>query len=330
LLEVSLPCVADWSSIRQVIEKDHFYRIGEERGYGTPATVELSELASTSPDMFPLAAKPKHRRVSADAKDDGFHRAMDRLRLVVIEDRDALDEFLLEEEPWIPDLVFQSYVPGLSDMMRTVGVYADREHTVRAVFTGRKLRGYPADSGDCVVGENFTMPYPVIKEVHRIVGDLRLSGILEFEFKSDEIRDMHVLIEVTPRSWSWVGITSAMGAGLPWTAYADLTGRNDPTAITQSKTVPDGSVRYAKVIDDAINTLFRYGSRHPWSKGIFSWWSNLNAAPLVRYAEFQRDDPVVALVSLLRGIRTLGAWLLAAARRTAGDAVRAASRGSTP
>ena len=44
-----------------------------------------------------------------------------------------------------------------------------------------------------------------------IVKDLNYSGIAEFEYKKDLSTGRYRLIEVNPRSWSWIGITPACG-----------------------------------------------------------------------------------------------------------------------
>lgn len=311
LTEVALPCVSDWQAMRQVIDKDVFYSLGQERGYGTPPVYTPSELRDLPRTAFPIAAKPKHRRVSADAADDGYHQAMDRLRLVVIEGPEELEAFLRREEWWLSELVFQKYVPGLSDLMRTIGVYADVRHEVRAVFTGRKVRGYPAGFGDCVVGEVATLPEELVEGVRRIISDLGLTGILEFEYKLDATTGTHFLIEVNPRSWSWVGITSAVGVDIPWTAYRDLSGSLPCTHSATHTNRTDGSVRYVRVVEDALNCLVRYREDHPaWAMGIQAWWRNLHARGRVVRAEFQRDDPIVGIIALLAGAKSLARWVL--------------------
>lgn len=80
LEEVAVACVGDWEGVRTVIDKDRFYALGQERGYRTPRTFALDELAAVPDEAFPLAAKPTHRRVSADAGEGAFHDEMDRLR----------------------------------------------------------------------------------------------------------------------------------------------------------------------------------------------------------------------------------------------------------
>lgn len=335
LLEVAVPCVGDWDAVQQVIDKDRFYALGQERGYRTPRTFTLDALSFVPVDAFPLAAKPTHRRVSADGADGRFHEEMDRLRLTVLKDQEALADFMRREARWLPHLVFQEFVPGFSDSMYTVGVYADADHVVRASFTGKKVRGYPADIGDCVVGENATLPADLLDDVALIVRDLHLSGILEFEYKRHTLTGEFVLIEVNPRSWSWVGITSYLGEGLPWTAYLDLAGRGDEIA-GPAPPLPDGAVRYAKVVQDAINSIFRYGVDHPtWRRRPVSWWRDLHARGRVVYAEFQRDDLLVTATALVLGAKEVAGWILRRARpsngpggaATAGVASASARRG---
>src|SRR5690606_1760274 len=118
----------------------------------------------------------------------------------------------------------QQFIPGLSNQMFTVGVYADRGYELAGIFTGRKARGYPAEFGDCIVGESYPVPQGLIENVRRIVKDLRYEGIAEFEYKRHELTGGYYLIEINPRSWSWVGITPACGVSLPWLAYTDLLG----------------------------------------------------------------------------------------------------------
>lgn len=326
LSEVALPCVGDWAAVRQVLEKDHFYEVGQVRGYRTPRSYALSELATLADGDFPIAAKPKHRRISADASESGYHGAMDRLRLTILADRPAVTAFLRAEEQWLEHLIFQQFVPGLSDAMHTVGIYATPDHEVIAQFTGRKIRGYPHDIGDCIVGENTSMPTELLDETRRIVADLGLSGIAEFEYKKDSHSNEFKLIEVNPRSWSWIGITEAAGSALPWTAYLNLTGKM-AASQRQSQTMDTGAVRYARVLDDALNTLLRYRTEHPaWSRGARDWWTELHSAGRVVYAEFQQDEPRVAVQSTLWALKRTAAYLYSRLRERRGGSGQVAGR----
>src|SRR5690606_23485436 len=137
-----------------------------------PRTYSVSELDTLTKTDFPIAAKPIWRRNSSDVEDGALPRAMDRLRLSVLNNRNELEAFMAREDDWLEHLVFQAYVPGLSDMMYTVGIYADSDHNIRGLFSGKKLRGYPSEVGDCIVGEATSVPEHLIENTKRITKDL--------------------------------------------------------------------------------------------------------------------------------------------------------------
>ncbi len=163
-----------------------------------------------------------------------------------------------------------------------MGVYADQNHVVRGIFTGRRVRGYPADIGDCVVGEVHSMPDELKRMTATIVRELGLAGILEFEYKYDKDADRFVLIEVNPRSWSWIGITPACGVSLPLLAYRDLADRPVTTTNGQNAPLRDGEVRYYKALPDFINCIFRYRrSFSSWRRSPLAWMNELRTVPRV-------------------------------------------------
>jgi hypothetical protein len=58
-----------------------------------------------------------------------------------------------------------------------------------------------------------------------------------------------------------------------------------------------------KVMEDFINTVFRYKDSYPpWNKSIGCWWSELKKSPRTVYAEFNANDFGVSAISLLRAI----------------------------
>jgi predicted ATP-grasp superfamily ATP-dependent carboligase len=310
LSEVAVPCVGDWSGVRQVIEKDVFYEIGRERGYLTPRSWRIDELDDLQDDDYPIAVKPRFRRTASDTVRAGHQSEMDRLRLAVLENRGELARFLEDERGFVDDLIFQEYVSGLSDCMYTIGVYAAQDHGVRGVFTGRKVRGYPAEFGDCIVGEAHDVPPELVAHTRRIVEDLELSGILEFEYKRDARTGVFRLIEINPRSWSWVGITPAAGVNLPLLAYGDLGDSDFMPDGRGNGAHPAGSVRYYKAFPDLVNSVLRYRRYHPeWHQSPWSWWRELRGIDTVIVAEFHARDHLVTIVSaLLEGRALLRFW----------------------
>jgi predicted ATP-grasp superfamily ATP-dependent carboligase len=314
---VASPCVADWPAVQAVVEKDRFYELGRRMGYPTPRTWDVTELGELTAGHYPLVAKPRFRRYASDVDRSPSQNEMERLRLTVLHTADDLSRFLSVERANIPDLVFQEYVPGASDSMYTIGVYADQDHVIRGIFTGKKVRGYPADIGDCIVGEVHGLPAELERTTATIVRDLELAGILEFEYKYDRNAARFVLIEVNPRSWSWIGITPACGVSLPLIAYCDLAGRPADAESRQNASLRDGEVRYYKVLPDFINCTVRYRRSFPsWRRTPFGWLREVRAVRRVVIAELNARDYRVAAVAVLAQLRELARDLLALIRRS--------------
>jgi predicted ATP-grasp superfamily ATP-dependent carboligase len=292
LQEVSLPCVADFDVISKLINKDQFYRIGHKEKYMTPETWKIDKTADIK---FPIIAKPVFRGISSNNDDTGKFRFLESKRLTIINNSHELSDFIEKTGPFKKYMILQQYVKGMSDAMYTVGVYADRNSEIKVIFTGRKVRGYPADSGDNVVGESFKVPESLIENTRRIVSEMKYTGIAEFEYKKDEDTGKYYLIEVNPRAWSWIGITPYCGVNIPLIAYQDMARIKQ----TENPTQHNYHFRYIKVLQDFSNCLVRYRKNHPnWSMGIRKWFRQNKSVKKI-YAEFHKKDYLIPLISLI-------------------------------
>lgn len=292
LSEVSIPIVADWNTVKILINKDLFYKIGAENNYLTPRCWSFADLNNLNEVDFPIVAKPTFRRISSNEDLTYITENMDRLRFNIIKNKTELNAFIKREEEFIDRLIFQEYIDGMSDSMYTVGIYANDCFEILGLFTGHKVRGYPADSGDCKVGECIKVPYYVIENTKKIVKELKYSGIAEFEYKKDSISGEFKLIEVNPRSWSWIGITPACGVSLPLIAYNDSCGQK--VEFTESN-LKDGSVKYVRIIPDFFNCNFKYKKSYPqWNMTFLEWIKDINTGKIV-FAEFNAGDWVISV-----------------------------------
>lgn len=321
------PCVVDGETIDILLNKDTFGCWALERGYPVPRSWTAERFDDVPDDAFPVAAKPSdatsvpdmmfdskialvYNKLFGDG-DESTMTAQERevaerlseIRLEVLRSRAELEQFTTEYADVLEHFVVQEYVRGMSDQMYTVGVYADRGN-VKGVFTGRKVRGYPPDIGDCKVGQVESVPAHVVNTVESMCEELKYHGIAEFEFKKDANTGEFYLIEVNPRSWSWIGITPACDVSLPWIAYADLSGGSEVTFERCTK--EDGSVIWVKAFEDALNCLYFYRRSHrKWATGPKTWWNSIDADSLV-VAELSMDDPAPTCYSIVLLFRRLG------------------------
>ena len=303
LSERFVVCVAEPEVVELVLDKPRFARQGVHADWMVPRSWTADETDAVPLDAYPIIAKPNCRVIASDdAENQNRLKRFGQLRLTVLKSPSALQQFRQEHESILSDFFFQEYVAGLSDCMYTVGVYVDAEHNIRGLFSGRKVRGFPPDSGDCIVGEVESVPAALKDLTQRICREIGYTGIAEFEFKRDVVSGKYRLIEINPRSWSWIGITPACGINLPWIAYTDLAGIEYAHAAESD--MPNGSVKWVRIVSDLPNCLYanRRAGYPEWSMSVRQWWRSLHAERLVT-AEFAWADPLPGLVAVFAAMR---------------------------
>ncbi len=291
LEEVAYPCVANFETTNTFLSKDLFYEIGQQRNYLTPSYWPAEEMKEVERSVYPIVAKAKYKSVPARIDAGSINNELRKNRLVVLNNKEELERYLYENKSLLPHLVFQEYVRGVSDNMYTVGVYCDRQSKIKALFTGRKVRGYPADIGDNILGESHAVPDYVIQNTKKIIKDFAYTGIAEFEYKKDTLTEEFKLIEINPRPWSWIGITPYCGANIPFVAYQSMLGINVEPQVSNTKA---GEVKYVKVYQDFFNCLLRYRFNYkPWHMSYAKWRRSLKAKKLVVAENHKRDWPIL-------------------------------------
>jgi len=291
-------CVAPASVVDLLIHKDQFYQWALERNYPVPRLYRHNDINEDSPGIFPLIAKPIARRLPNLCENNPRISAfLDDHRMTIISNITEFNQFCQRYSDYLHYFLFLEYIPGMGDQIYTVGIYANKEHEILGLFTGRKVRGYPPETGDCLVGQGEHIPDDIITIVKEMVYQLKFSGIAQFEFKKNPVTGKLILLEINPRSWSWIGITPAMGVSLPWIAYADLTGTEKITY--KENKIKNGDIIYLHFLHDLKNSLYTYKKAgYPeYHKGLRSWINELKGRKRI-YAEFSWDDPIIAIYSL--------------------------------
>ncbi len=291
-------CGSDFSTVDLLLKKKKFSKWASDRGYPVPLSWDFDQCNEITDENYPVIVKPEYRR-SDEVGESSFYEVLDDLRFTVLESKEELESFRGKYSGKLNFFMIQEYIRGMSDTMFTVGVYC-KKGTVIALFKGRKVRGYPADIGDCVVGEISGVPDSVINVVKSICKDLSYDGIAEFEFKKDSFDGRFRLIEINPRSWSWVGITPYCGVNLPLIAYQNISEIYSGDSFVESKG-GEGSVKYIKILEDFQNCLWLYRkSGYPeWGKTFKQWKKSLKCDKLV-VAEYDKRDFLPLLFAIYR------------------------------
>lgn len=306
LSEHCVVSASDISVTELLLDKEKFAYWCMERSVIVPTAYSIDKLDVDNVGIeYPIAIKANARRRSSDgANSKEWASKADYLRFNICNSRNDVKKYIaIAEENNIP-IFLQQLVSGRSDSMRTIGVFANAGD-VKGILYGHKVRGYPAQFGDCVVGEANPVPDWARELVKYVCKELNYTGIAEFEVMIDKDSGEKYLIEINPRSWSWVGVAPYAGVDLAWIAYKELI-LKDPVAECIESCADGNPIVFMKVLEDFQNTVFfyRYDDAKEWSMGPLKWWKQYKGKRKV-FAEFSKDDPLIGFYSILASLRAL-------------------------
>lgn len=257
-------------TLKILLNKDDFSNFCTKNGFSVPKKYEFQNVQNIPSESFPLVIKPNFRMNPSGTAEQSITSAeLNKLRFVIIRNKLELDTFIQTHPHTIlSELVLQEYISGFSDSMITYGVYAKNGEIIGA-FEGRKVRGYPHEYGDCIVGKESDIPIQIKEEAKQLLRTLNYSGIAEIEYKQDSIKGSCHLIEVNPRSWSWIGITQFTEHNLPLIAYRDKLGLPQ---LPNSSRIEDQEIYFRRRSYDRFNCLYRYPKFFPaWAMSRSKW-----------------------------------------------------------
>lgn len=143
-------------------------------------------------------------------------------------DREALLSFVKNALLKGFRLIVQEEIPGDTDQLYTLGVYADKNNKLRGWFTGHKIRQIPRAAGNCTLGEAIREDC-LIELGKKIIRAYKFSGVGQLEFKKDPRNGKFEFIEINARPWAWIGLAVHCGVNLPLMQYLESIGEEIPT-----------------------------------------------------------------------------------------------------
>lgn len=294
-------CCPEFEQIKLLLNKYNFGMWAEKNGFDAPKVLTFNELKQQSAKIdFPIAVKAVGR---SNFQDDQSYDDNDyaKFRFLICNNQRDLSSTLTNAEAFQVEVFGQEIVAGQSNDMYTIGFFSYKGKVSGIVF-GKKIRGFPADYGDCVVGEARPVPPWAQDLAERVSAELSYSGIAEIELMKDRNSKLYKIIEINPRSWSWIGVGRVAGIDLPWIAFNYLIGKSCPLQKGCNDGIP---VRYSKIFLDIQNTLFwyRYLDDSSWALSLKSLFIDYRNSKNT-YAEFHRDDPAILIFSILSAFKS--------------------------
>jgi predicted ATP-grasp superfamily ATP-dependent carboligase len=131
------------------------------------------------------------------------------------------------------EISVQDYVPGPDRRLVSFHGYADDEGRVLAWFVGRKIRSFPAHTGESSFLE-LVHDDALVHLGLDVAARLGLKGIFKMDFKQDERDGAYYLLEINARFSLWSYLGAANGVNLPKVAYDHLVYGKAPPATAYS------------------------------------------------------------------------------------------------
>lgn len=198
---------------RALHSKTLFQALAERRGLPVPRRLDFEQLADFE---APVLVKPRMKTAwESSAVLLRLFSGAGKAR-IFSSGRAARQNALVQR--LADELAFQEYIPGDDRALWSFHGFADQNAELLACFVGRKIRTYPALTGDSSYLE-LAHDEELATLGRDIVSRLRLKGPFKIDFKRHETSGRFYLLEINARYnlWHYLGATN--GVNLAAIAY---------------------------------------------------------------------------------------------------------------
>lgn len=281
-----------WETLRSAYDKRQTHLLGARLGLTQPWTIfpaDPADLAQAE-GRFPVVVKPAYKERANRLTVDKAWRADDGEAL-----RRRYDEATALVDPAI--LMVQELVPGDGTAQLSYGALC-AEGTVLASLTARRKRQFPMDFGRASSYVETIDDPGLERDAERLLAAMKITGLVEVEFKRHEATGENLLLDVNPRAWGWQSLCGRAGVDFPYLLWRLASGKDVPRA----RAVP--GVRWVRMSTDVLAVA---GEVRAGRLSVGAYLRSVRR-PL-EFAVFARDDPLPSVVGPLTTARLLGARL---------------------
>ena len=259
-----------------LLDKSRFQELAERLGLPVPRRIEWDALAA---ERGPVLVKPK-TRVAWDHSSLRQQLCGGTGKARVFASGAEVRANPLAAQ-YASLLSFQEYVPGEDDAIWSLHGFAAPGGEVLEWFVGRKIRTFPAHTGDSSYLQ-LAREQSLVALGRDIARRLGLAGIFKMDFKRSSASGRDYLFEINTRFNLWHYLGARCGVNLPQVAYEYLLYGRRPLHAEARLDVRWLAMRYDW---PAYQELHRAGKL-----GFGAWLASLAYQPMV-YDLFSWSDP---------------------------------------
>lgn len=214
-----------WDVVQWANDKRLTYRMADEQGVPYPKTWYPADAAELErlPITFPVIIKPA---ISVRLQYVVRLKALPATSMT-----ELLGHYRQAASIISPDeIMLQEVIPGTGETQFSVAAFCQDGETLLNM-TARRTRQYPIDYG---LGSSFVeaLEIPeIIAPAEKLLRFMRVSGMVEVEFKLDRRDNQYKLLDINLRPWGWHTLCVACGLDFSYLQYRAVRGEL-PASIT--------------------------------------------------------------------------------------------------
>jgi predicted ATP-grasp superfamily ATP-dependent carboligase len=183
-------------------------------------------------------------------------------------------------------VVLQEMIAGGGERQFSFAAVCDHGEPV-ASLVARRTRQYPIDFGYTSTFVEAIEEPAVEAAARRMLGAIGFTGLVEVEFKFDASDACFKILDINPRSWTWIGLGAAAGVDFPLIAWQMACG----AAVTPVRAHPGAAwVHISRDLVAGCHEIWR--GRRSLADYLKSFGRRLV------FAAFAKDDPLPAFLEL--------------------------------
>lgn len=212
--------------VKKLLDKQLFCEFVDEYNLPAPKSITLSSVDDlrvkpVSELIYPCIIKPSFKQAWWNT--DFGEKVGEYQKAITCHTYAALKKKYEQIAKINPHVVVQEFIKGEEEEIYSVNMCVDKKGGLKGYFIAQKLRTYPVKAGEgCYI---VTVKDPeMISMAMEIARKLKLTGLLNIQFKRDERTGKPVLLEIHTRNSVWSYLGTAAGVNLAEIYYNDLTG----------------------------------------------------------------------------------------------------------
>jgi len=280
--------------IGRLVSKKGMYELALKHDIPTPVTLFPNSLADVEAFLPKIVFPVMLKGIYGNRLQTRSQKKM----VIVHSSEELIENYKAMEDPELPNLMLQEYIPGDDDQIYIFNGYFDRRSRCLAGFTGHKIRQFPVHVGCASLGV-CRWNEEVAKTTIRFMEAVGYQGILDIGYRFDPRDGRYKVLDVNPRVGQAFRLFVAQNdMDVVKSLYLDLTGQ------PQFPIVPREGRRWLIEDFDVISSLHYYqeGKLRP-----LQWLRSFKRVE--ESAWFSWRDPLPFLLMVGRLSQRFAAWL---------------------